>query len=196
MKNVLNDTFLEKYKQLEVILRKHNPDGSVLQYEETLQTEDMEKLRICRQIRNFMQHHHDGQEFLQATDTMNRFIDDIIIQEISKDELASDRMTRLSPLSVDMKLGDVIARFAKTAREWLPITNVDGIFLGCLTAIQLLQKIPENRNITKIEKLFAERDYKKYKVYLCDKNSPLSELAGKDVVVINENRKYLGIIKW
>ena len=189
--------FLEKYKELEGILR--NSDSiSILQYEETLSPTDMEKLRICRQIRNYVQHHDDGYTFLSATETMCDFLDYLIQSENAKRGIVKDKLYRLAPLSYDDTLASGLERYANAKREWMPVVDGDGIYLGVLPLLQFVQIYNVSRSNAKLKSILTDKIFVKFlqQYQTVEKDEPLEGLAGKDLIVIGKGKKYLGIVKW
>ena len=63
------ENFLQSYSELETLLKKSSklPD-TVLDYESTLDAEKTEKLKLCRQIRNYCRHHKDYKSFISVSE--------------------------------------------------------------------------------------------------------------------------------
>lgn len=189
--------FIEKYKELEGILR--NSDSlSILQYEETLSASDMERLRICRQIRNYVQHHDDGSIFLTATPAMTVFLESLIQSENAKRGMVKDKLYRLSPLSYDDTLGSGLERYANSKREWMPVVDCNGIYLGSLSLLQFVQIYNTSRASTKLKSLLSDKAGQKLlqQIQTVERDDLLEGLAGRNLVVIGKEKKYLGIVKW
>lgn len=73
------EKFLEQYKRFESALRDTNTADTVLDYENSLQTDPVnsdtyDKLKTCRIIRNYIQHHPDGAKMFPASSQMTEFI--------------------------------------------------------------------------------------------------------------------------
>lgn len=201
MKNTKTNTlsaFLEKYKELEGILRASDSSQTILQYEETLPADDMERLRICRQIRNYVQHHEDGVRFLTATEEMLKFIESLIQSEAAKNGVVKDRMYRLSAITPADTLSVAMGRFASSARPWLPVTGENGEYVGILRCIPFIQIYSLLRNTAKIKTVLADEKLSKKLEVLpsVSKDTPLDGLQGKDLIVTGKDGKYLGIVKW
>lgn len=189
--------FIEKYKELEGILR--NSDSlSILQYEETLSASDMERLRICRQIRNYVQHHDDGSIFLTATPAMTAFLESLIQSENAKRGMVKDKLYRLSPLSYDDTLGSGLERYANSKREWMPVVDCNGIYLGSLSLLQFVQIYNTSRASTKLKSVLSDKAGQKLlqQIQTVERDDLLEGLAGRNLVVIGKGKKYLGIVKW
>lgn len=193
-KSDITTEFLEKYKELEGVLRDMHDGLRVLDYEQTLPGTEEEKLRLCRQIRNYIQHHDDGNTFISATQEMSYFIQGLIEKERGKEETAKDKLYRLSPLSVKDKLSEAVNRFSKTKRTWMPVTD-NGLYKGGMDLQELISLIAGNKLSTTLEKAGAA--YKK-DVVLLQKQDSIKELLGEkpDCVVVDKNSKYLGVVNW
>ena len=69
------EKFLETYKKLETMLRKTEQYNSVFEYESILtDPETVEKLKLCRLIRNYIVHNENGSDFVVPTNEMISFI--------------------------------------------------------------------------------------------------------------------------
>ena len=65
---MLNE-FLEEYRRLEQLLKQIDklPD-TVLDLESILESEDSERLKVCRILRNYSAHHADAKKFINVAD--------------------------------------------------------------------------------------------------------------------------------
>jgi len=192
---MMTDQFLATYKTLEGMLRSQDSMQTVLSYEDTLNAQEKDRLTICRQIRNYMQHHEDGLSFLAATPEMVAFLDSLIEREKSKEECAKDRLYKLAPVSVDAKLSDAAERFAKTKRDWMPVVDREGVYIGILTPLLLLQANSTNNKTAKIEKTIDEKEMRKMKIKTMEKTDSVENMCGEDAVVLAKG-KYMGVLKW
>lgn len=69
------EKFLEAYKKLETMLRKTEQYNNVFEYESILtDPETVEKLKLCRLIRNYIVHNENGADFVVPTNEMISFI--------------------------------------------------------------------------------------------------------------------------
>ena len=165
---------LEKYKELEQILRnkeKQIGDGSVLSYENTLNQDDLEKLKVCRIIRNYCQHHADYSKFM-SIDGMTSFLDKQI-KEIEKQEsLVKDIMDKTKAPTLKDTFEDIIKYLIKTEANFCPVLNDrpkknEPVLVGVFTKENILDLVLKNKLNTKISKLVdkkAEKELKNYKV--------------------------------
>ena len=187
---------LEKYKELEQILRnkeKQIGDGSVLSYENTLNQDDLEKLKVCRIIRNYCQHHADYSKFM-SIDGMTSFLDKQI-KEIEKQEsLVKDIMDKTKAPTLKDTFEDIIKYLIKTEANFCPVLNDrpkknEPVLVGVFTKENILDLVLKNKLNTKISKLVdkkAEKELKNYKVVESKLQTKKLE-SNKSYIVIDDN---------
>lgn len=187
---------LEKYKELEQILRnkeKQIGDGSVLSYENTLNQDDLEKLKVCRIIRNYCQHHADYSKFM-SIDGMTSFLDKQI-KEIEKQEsLVKDIMNKTKAPTLKDTFEDIIKYLIKTEANFCPVLNDrpkknEPVLVGVFTKENILDLVLKNKLNTKISKLVdkkAEKELKNYKVVESKLQAKKLD-SNKSYIVIDDN---------
>ena len=100
-------------------------DGmTVLGYEEKLDTEQGDKLRICRVTRNFLQHNPSAYGFVVPTEAMIVFLEELVTDLVVKLEKSEPAVYRLPPVKLTGTMRDAGKVFVKTGMSWLPV--VDG----------------------------------------------------------------------
>ena len=189
----INDTFLESYKDLETVLRKTDPQMTVLAYEESLDADQMEKLRICRQFRNYISH-HNNESFLIATKEMVAFIQKMTLQVSAKLMHASDALYRLTPVKMSDTLAYVIKKFAKTKRTWLPVVKDDGTYVCVIDMQLLITVLSVYKDKTTLNKV-AFTNTSGPDVYVTTKDDLLENCLNKTTIITDNKNKYQGIIK-
>lgn len=190
------EKFLGKYKELEEVIRQEATDTTVLQYEESLSASDSDRLKICRQIRNYVQHHDDGKMFLAATEKMNKFLTDLITKEKAKEEQAVNKLYKLSPVTLDFKLSEITEKFAKTKRDWLPVVDENSCYIGCISLLQLVCLLCNTKNTVKLKTAVQLKELSKKSPIKVTKETSLKGLENEDLIVIGKDGKYAGIVKW
>lgn len=195
MQNKNITEFINTYKTLENLLREKSPDTSVLEYENTLPAAEGDKLRICRQLRNYIQHHEDGEVFISISDNMIKFLKLLITQIESEEKKVIDRVYRLGAIELGEKLINVVERFSKTKREWLPVVDNNGMFLGILSYYSVFNAILAAGKLN--SKLDDKMVIKKLKEFTIDDGtSSLKSVLGKESsVIIVKNDKYIGVLR-
>ena len=186
-----NQKFLDLYKELEDLLRKQNNKQTILQYEEILQKNDADKLRICRQMRNYIQHHEDGNRFLVCSEEMCKFIQELINNEKGTKEI---RIRRLEPLHNYDRIGDVKTFFSKTNKMWMPIVDENNNYLGTLDILQLIHIYSNQSPNKKLSSIMNDDDYDKTSIPVLNNKEDVLNFEGTEAVVIGKNGKYIGIL--
>ena len=192
------EEFLSQYKSLESTLRLLDPNSSVLSYEETLEDADCkDKLRICRQVRNYIQHHEDGLSFLSPTPSMISFLSRLTNDLMASRERVGDKLYRLQAVAYQGTVREALERFAKSKRDWMPVVS-SGKYSGVLTASRLAQAVyASTRKGDKLSAFVPEKDLGKAGVRVAEENKPLADfLPDQPDIVIVKNGKYLGIVRW
>lgn len=199
--NNLTETFLEQYKALEQTLRHlYGNNMSVLNYEELLHPSDSNKLRVCRIIRNFLQHNPDAQDFVYPTQNMISQLLKTANHAIVENQTAKENVYKLTPLKNNSTLKQACKLITKTGRTWLPVVNQNGTFLGVLYYDKLLQLIANSENIdeTTLETI-KKTEWRKSisEIPIVDYLEKISAYINEQIEVIILNKeKYIGIIKW
>lgn len=192
----LTEQFLESYKSLESLLRGVYGSGmTVLNYEE--QSSEPEKLRICRLIRNFLQHMPDSAAFLTPTDAMCRFLRQESVRIAANAEKAKELSYRQTPVKLGHTLRQAGKLFLKSDREWLPVIDDKNCLIGVLTRPVLFAclcsaKNPDEKSLSEAIK---QKDWTKsldgYVIQECD-----AFLSSREFyrVILLRNGKYSGVI--
>ena len=200
MKSInLIQEYLEVYKELEGALRNHQNEIRVLDYEKTLPPNEEEKLRICRQVRNYIQHHDNSENFIAISPGMIEFLETVIENVTGEKRIVKDKLYRLTPITDANKLSEILNRFVKSDREWLPATDKNGMYIGCINRKEMLRLLSCHTPGTILKK--CEPVFKK-DVRLLKKEDPIADLAEQkpDCVVVEAKEKskikYVGVVKW
>ncbi len=198
----IND-FLTTYKELEQILRNKDNligDGSVLSYENTLNQDDLEKLKLCRIIRNYCQHHADYKKFVAISDEMIRFLEKQIASIEKQESTAKDLMRKLKVPTTKDTLNDVLKFMSKNKLDWCPVLNDKPtkkvpVVAGVITAMTLLDLLVNNKPTTKLKSLVEgkaiQKELKNYPVI--DTKISGKKLTSDNYIVVEDN-SYKGII--
>ena len=192
------EEFLNQYKSLESTLRLLDPNSSVLSFEESLEDADRkDKLRICRQMRNYIQHHEDGLSFLSPTSSMVSFLSRMTNDLLASREKVGDKLYRLQAVSYQGTVREALERFAKSKRDWLPVVS-SGKYSGVLTATRLAQAVyASTRKGDKLSGFVPEKDLGRAGVKVAEESRPLADfLPDRPEIVVVKNGKYLGIVRW
>lgn len=119
----LTDDFLNAYKKLETALRNSAREYRVLDYEQLIPEDRSNRLRLCRNVRNFLQHQYDGESFIQPTKAMLDFLNDEL--EIVNGKPVPERkpVNIVEPLLDTLTLGEIAKILSTGKRVWYPVVN-------------------------------------------------------------------------
>lgn len=125
------EQFLTLYKTYEGLLREHEKDYKSL--EESAEDLLMNRMRITRQMRNYLSHNADP-SFLVVSDLQIKLLEDLIRQEqMSVDTLKDHLYTpKRSSCTEGTPLKEVLAQMTKQKFEQMPVI-LNGRVLGIVT---------------------------------------------------------------
>ena len=194
------EIFLEEYTKIEGMLKKSDkyPD-TVLEFENNLDTETAEKLRLCRQIRNYCRHHDDYKKFVDAADGMIQFIKSVQYMIEADFAHVKDKTKRIPSLTVEDTISDAMRAVEKAPAGIVPVVYGDGVLEGIVTMRVLINALNNgSRKTAKIFSLIGNKVWQKeqnYKTVVT--TDPLPELKSADelILVIDQKGKYKGVLE-
>lgn len=166
------DLFLTLYKEYESVLREQNLDYKVI--EESAEDMVQNRMRICRQFRNYLSHNHD-EGFLQISDVQIKFLQQLLDkQRMTADVLKKHVKTvRTASCSPAQKCTEVLPRMIKLKVDYFPVyeegTGVLGmVSIWDVTAAMLISKTAKIGSIKKYTKvpLCAKPDEQMERLYM------------------------------
>lgn len=197
------DKFLTQYKRLEEVLRDSDKPMSVLDYENSIMTaasDDYDRLKVCRIMRNYMQHHADS--FLDATSYMTDFVSHTADVIASKKQQAKDIMVRQKSLTMSSSVKDAVSAVSRSKFGIAAVTAKDNTLIGILDSDILLSAIAKKQSLAgKLSALFTEDDLKKLTkrqyIGVTEPDKPAEDVYVKDFehVIVIKDCIYKGIIK-
>lgn len=192
-----HNKFLEEYKRLEANVRTFE-NMQIKEYEDWLnddgRVDDAEKLRYCRNVRNFLSHHSDSLSFVGITTCMIEFIV-MLNEEISEEDTpVKKKMISLSKALLDSS--NIMEASAYLSSKKLPIAPVftkTGDCAGVITQESILKAIADGNSVktTKLSNLLKGKPSLKSCIYL-SANDPYSVTFGAPsdkVFLIKEQAK-------
>lgn len=194
------DRFLNQYKSLELYLRMAYGDGmTVLGYEEKLDTEQGDKLRICRVTRNFLQHNPSAYGFVVPTEAMIVFLEELVTDLVVKLEKSEPAVYRLPPVKLTGTMRDAGKVFVKTGMSWLPVIDGKSYVVAVLTRDKLIELMAgTGRWEDSLEALFRPKDRAaslgSVRVAADVSEAGTEAWIGTDVIVLR-NGKYSGVVR-
>ena len=172
------ESFLEKFGELERAIRKSDAFSfsSVLEFENGIDSGTVllrsfsdsfllkEKLKVCRIVRNYIQ--HNGSAFVEPSQEMISFLTDVVSDINKLDKKAKDVVVRMKPLL----LSDTFVLAAEKLSRYsvFPVVDGKGKFLGLLDD-EFVRKAVANKLATKKIKTM-ENKLKKCKFSKKDEN--------------------------
>lgn len=118
-----NEKFLDAFRALDTELKS---DGmTVLDYENSLDTLDQERLKVCRIMRNYMA--HNDTTFLATTNEQIKFLDDQVVEIRKNAHTVKDEMKKVKLIKATAAIKDVIASIDKF--PIVPIETKVGLYL-------------------------------------------------------------------
>lgn len=190
------EQFLEQYKSLEALLRGVYGAGmTVLNYED--RSSEPEKLRICRQIRNFLQHTPDGAKFIVPTEAMCLFLRHESVQIASQAEKAKDLAYKQPPVKLTHTWQQAAKLLHKSNRTWLPVVNDKSELVGVLDKDSAFAQLISGKDLSTqtVGDSYTAKGLEKtldgFTVMDCESLAAGYEL---DKVIVTRKGKYSGLI--
>lgn len=111
------EAFLNSYKRLESVLSRSNL--TPLAYENILpeHSEDQDKLKTCRIIRNYLSHHPDSAKMFPATKDMTEFVEELAEKEEQKYTTLKDLSVKTMIATPQTTLKDLVDEFARISKK-------------------------------------------------------------------------------
>ena len=186
MLSMTRSKFLENYKELEKTLALIGTD--VLNYENIFtNSEDSNKLKLCRMTRNYLQHNND-QNFVEPTDKMIKFLENLNKSLLAKTETNAKKMVKADKIKIDIndRLDEVLPILAKYKLLLIYDKNT---FKGVYRTSTYLNFALKNK-ITKTTKVSTfEKPGKVYVAKNAQYSISLDLLANNPVVFVTETGK-------
>ena len=186
MLSMTRSKFLENYKELEKTLALIGTD--VLNYENIFtNSEDSNKLKLCRMTRNYLQHNND-QSFIEPTDKMIKFLENLNKSLLAKTETNGKKMVKTDKIKIDIndRLDEVLPILAKYKLLLIYDKNT---FKGVYRTSTYLNFALKNK-ITKTTKVSTfEKPGKVYVAKNAQYSISLDLLANNPVVFVTEMGK-------
>lgn len=187
--------YIQKYKELETILNGTMITDYEAQLDARNETEIMSKMRLCRNIRNFIQHNKDV-DFVPISKDMMDFLSERILEIKLQNGTVKDAMLSLAKckaINENETIFNATKILYKNELDFIPVFSVKDEFLGTFS-VQTLFSAINTENIT------AQTKVKKIVNLLTDKNLPkvLQTVPFCDVsepkgLVVNTKDKVIGI---
>lgn len=192
-KEDIRNLYLEKYKKLEELLKQSQdcPD-SIFDLETSYDnSKEAEKLKLCRLVRNYLQHNVDL--FIEPTIEMTNFLDEEIFKLESKFLKVKDQYTRAKAISEDLTFKEAILLL--NTKNFLPVVNKDNLVIGTFDDTVIRKSIKNNKLNNKIK---TNKDFLAGVLPFISMNDNIKDIEnGSYIVTLNGNKseKYKGIFE-
>lgn len=146
--------FISCYKELESLL-----SVSVREYEDTLSESDSQKLRLCRQFRNYIQHNDDN-TFLIVSEDMLSFLKKIVYQIKIRDGIAKEKMVSIKKYGCVLltdTLSDIALLLKKKNLKEVPVFDDKNQYIGFISK-EMISDYFALGSLTKATKLQKYKD--------------------------------------
>lgn len=189
----LINKFLDEYKNLESAIRLINSEASVFDYEKTLDSKTQEKLKVCRILRNHVQHNVGGDEFVYVTEEQIHFLESLTSGILIRFSSSAD----LTDKTKTVKLSDTLLQASRKFSEQNELPLLDKTKLvGCISAQQVLNLISKTKELnSKLEDIIKKLDEYQGNYIVIESETYNAELSvDKHNYVVDRNQKYVGEI--
>lgn len=121
------EKFLALYKEYEGIIRSRgiqNPKDA----EENMEDADAQRMRMCRQFRNYISHNNDA-GFLEPTDKMIDFINDMVNSLLMEEDIVKKHLKTASSSMCKSSdhAADALLKLSKMKRETIAVITEKGV---------------------------------------------------------------------
>lgn len=153
-----NEKFLDAFRALDTELKT---DGkTVLDYENSLDTLDQERLKVCRIMRNYMA--HNDTTFLSTTSEQIKFLDKQVDELRKLAHTVKDEMKRVKTVKATEPIKNILTSIDKY--PIVPVETKAGIFLVDQTIlihqlalgnkkVTIPARLPKYKYVSKMERL-------------------------------------------
>ena len=193
------EEFLNEYKILEHNV-KDLSGQNIFEYENTLSTDDREKLKVCRILRNYLQHHNDSDDFISINKGMVDYIRSLNIEFDKQYQHVSDKLKKLKAIALDTLLQDSAQQLIKY--DYIPVLNNDKNVIAVFDKNMLNQVVALGaKPTTKFKALIKDNEKlfnKSTSGYLFAKaEERLSRYhESNKIIVVDNNDCYKGVVIW
>lgn len=199
------EIFISKFKEIENLIKKlpnATSDSNFKWYEDSiLDMEKKNKLYICRIIRNYIQHNKDYENFIEISDEMIKFMENILKEINGKISKAEDIMIQLNKINkccIKDNCLDILKLMIKKKIEYIPLIEND-LFIGIISIYDLTEFVLNNKskNLSNFTK-FKKNNYKFVKPNILTEDVLKLKQNNIQFIFVTENgtskTKILGLI--
>jgi hypothetical protein len=138
-----NDAFLKAYKELEQAIGSDAtlPVNKVPDYEMYLESTDKDRadrIRFCRSMRNYIQHHADGLSLVAIQPPLVKFLESETAEIKSHGDHVKDHLIKVPAITVKSSLKEVLDLMTSKKVSTVILENKDGSIGGAFTTQMIL----------------------------------------------------------
>lgn len=161
-----HDKFIKIFKSVESLIKEvysDNPNASFRWYEE--QQSDVEyanKLRLCRNIRNFIQHNKDYEDFIKISPCMQEFLENVLLEIKIKKGVAWDITTSIGRCFFafeDSFVYEIVEGMSKKKLNVCIVLDADGKLAGIFNTQSICKAITSGKQLKKMKLNNLDRLY-------------------------------------
>lgn len=192
-----HDIFIEKYKELESLL-----SIPVRDYEDSLPDADAQKMRICRMLRNYIQHNADYEKIISISPHLQAFLDSIVDKIHKESGIIKEHMistVKYGFLSENDTLVDAAALMTKKKRCFNLVIDKNSEYIGVITK-DIISDYFGTGAVTKATKISKITDSLLKPAVICILQSTPMDIVNKTldgnnsiVLVTNGSQKIVGV---
>lgn len=195
-----HDEFIEKYKELEKLL-----DVSVREFEESLSEEDSQKMRLCRLLRNYIQHNADYEKIISISPGLQSYLDIVVTNLHRKNGVLKEHMisaTKYGFINEADSILDTASLLAKKKRYSSVVLNKNGEYIGVINK-SIISDCVGGCNVTRATKISKIINLlEKPPVSIINQMSSMDEVNkiieenNSIILAINNSNKIVGIFNY
>lgn len=193
-----HDAFIDKYKEMEKLL-----PITVREYEDSLPEEEAQKMRLCRLMRNYIQHNADYEKMILIAPGMQAYIDSVVDGLHRQNGILKEHMTSAAKygfMSESDTIVDCAVMMSKKKRRNNIVLDKNGEYLGVITK-DIISDCFGNMGITKITKISKISDFL-INAPICKMNqtTPMDIVNSKKdseeiILAVNTANKIVGVFE-
>lgn len=176
----MNDKFMDAFRALDTELKTEGT--TVLDYENSLEPLDQEKLKVCRIMRNYMS--HNDTNFVTASNEQIKFLNTHVDNIRRKAHTVKDETKKLKPMKATEPIKNILAQIVKYPIVPLE-TATGGIYL--VTQDIILKHLAAAK-----KKIDIPAKLPKYNTVASDTRIE-NVIDGQYIVLDSKTKKFIGI---
>lgn len=190
------DDFIRAYKMLEKAAGNISEltEPTVFMYESTL-CRYPDKLKLCRMVRNYIQHNEDYADFVAVTPAMITFLAHETARALEYTQKASDVMVRTKPLKETDIISESLSRLKNA--DFIPVVRDDRTVMGVFSARSLADMILAGLTKTSSFADMQNQLLKGIRIRFCPADRPVFDMIGQKYIVTDTGKrdgKYIGTV--